>query len=366
METVIKLINDSSAFCRRTLTGCLVSSALALSACSLPGDLSDSTSDNTDDPFNMAASVMPVDRTMMLDMASVASQVFNPVGTTLQVNRANQDPVLQHFIDLMVQQGFGVQRVSADQGAHYVSYSRDESEQTNGPQVRMSIAIGAVTIVRDYQITRSNVVAPISRVKLAGTRVPVNVNDEPSGRKEVIDASLSQAEYVASLSLDEQSPVISLITPDLVNRVASTTARGPSLQALNSNRIEVNNLFYGGESTFASILDGYQQIERQVIVFGNDSMVLGDTNKLLLDAFVDQRLRPNDVVSLVGCSNGPTVLDIGNEGLALGRAKRVTEALLARGVSRDRVLDEGCWAPVNASERFPSRGVVLELWREKA
>jgi len=101
-------------------------------------------------------------------------------------------------------------------------------------------------------------------------------------------------------------------------------------------------------------------------VFGNDSMVLGSTNKSLIDQFVDNEIREGDVVSLIGCSNGPTSLEIGNEGLALGRAQRVTEALTSRGVPRENVLDEGCWAPVSAQDRFPNRGVVMELWRSNA
>ena len=190
--------------------------------------------------------------------------------------------------------------------------------------------------------------------------------DAESSRFRIRDSSLSDALYVASMSLDEQAPVISLITPELVNRVSTQGTNGPSMQALNSSKIEVNNLFYNNQSTFASILDDYQRVQRQIIIFGNDSMILGDTNKQLIDQFVETRFRPGDVISLVGCSNGPTVLDIGNEGLALGRARRVTEALLARGVARDRILDEGCWAPTSVGDRFPGRGVVMELWRSKA
>jgi hypothetical protein len=182
----------------------------------------------------------------------------------------------------------------------------------------------------------------------------------------VTNPAFSQALYVATLGLDEQVPVISLITPDVVSNITTRSTRGPSLQALNSSKVEVANLFYGSDSNFASILEDYEQVDRQIVVFGNDSMILGDTNKQLIEQFVDQKLRGTDVISLVGCSNGPTALDIGNEGLALGRAKRVTEALLARGVARERILDEGCWAPVRAGDRFPSRGVVLELWRSQS
>lgn len=318
---------------------------------------------NSYDPANPVA---PADRTIIQDLVEVTAQIFSPLNTTLQINSVDTDPALAYFVGAFSEKGFGIQRVRADQGAHYFSYTRTEKEINGIPGISYSASVGAVEISRDYTLPQINVVAPASPVKLSGTRVAVDVLDVASGRKQVPDRSMSTAQYFASLSLDEQTPIISLITPDIVDRVATQSAQGPSLQGLNSSSIEVNNLFYGDESTFSSILDSYEKIDRQIIVFGNDSMILGNTNKLLIDQFVEQRLGGDDIVGLVGCSNGPTALSIGNEGLALGRAKRVTQALLSRGVPREQVLDEGCWAPVNASDRFPSRGVVLELWRRNS
>lgn len=339
----------------------VLATALALSGCAGTGPQSGST--ETANVFGMDSLVAPTDRTIIQDIVDVAAQIFNPLNTTLQINNAAKDPVMEHFVRTFSQKGFGIQRVRADQGAHYFTYVKSDKQIESSPGISYSASIGAVDISRDYALPDTNVVAPASPFKLSGTRVAVEVLDVASGRKQVTDGSMSSAQYFASLSLDEQTPVISLITPDIVNRVATQSTQGPSLQGLNSSSIEVNNLFYGSESTFSSILDSYEKIDRQVIIFDNDSMILGNTNKLLIDQFVDQRLGEEDIIGLVGCSNGPTALAIGNEGLALGRAKRVTQALLARGVPRDRVLDEGCWAPVNASDRFPSRGVVLELWR---
>jgi len=334
-----------------------------ISACASTGASNSASSASSSNGYGMGLPVAAADRTIIQDLVDVAAQIFNPLNTTLQINNAANDSALEFFVKSFSDKGFGIQRVRADQGAHYFSYTRAEKELNGKPGISYSTTIGAVAISRDYAIPKANVVAPASPVKLSGTRVAVKVLDVASGRKQVPDSTLSTAQYFASLSLDEQTPVISLITPEIVNQIATQSAQGPSLQGLNSSSIEVNNLFYGSESTFSSILDSYDKIDRQIIVFGNDSMVLGNTNKLLIDQFVDQRLHEGDIIGLVGCSNGPTSLAIGNEGLALGRAKRVTQALLARGVPRERVLDEGCWAPVNASDRFPSRGVVLELWR---
>jgi hypothetical protein len=315
-------------------------------------------------PAAKVEQIPSIDQTIVEDLAGVIAQIYDPLTTTLQINAANSDLTLNHFAAVLAMKGFGIQRVSADQGSNFMSYSKTEYKLDNSLNVNFAVAVGAVSVTRKYQLLANNVVAPASTVRLAGTRAPVIINDIVSSKKQVTDRSFSKAQYVASLSLDEQTPIISLITPEIVSNIAAQSSDGPSLRALNSSKIEVNNLFYANQSTFSSVLDDRSKIYKYVVVFGNDSMVLGDSNKSLIDQLVENVLIDDDIVSLVGCSNGPTSLEIGNEGLALGRASRVTEALMARGVPRDNVLDEGCWAPVaEEQDRFPSRGVVLELWR---
>ncbi|MGQ7846204.1 hypothetical protein ACUNV4_17095 [Granulosicoccus sp. 3-233] len=347
----------------RLSASCLVIASLSLTGCAV------SSSNGGHVPAGTATASRPStitisEKAMFDDLSGIVVQVFEPLSTTLQINRDNDDPRMTHLVDGLASKGFGIQRVSADQGANYLSYALKTDEASD--QVQLNIAVGAVELSRDYRKLRGNSITPVSMVRVAGSRSPVVVNDADSRRFKVEDPALSEVQYVASLGLEDTSPIIALITPEIVSNVSRSAADGPSLQALNSSQVEVNNLFYGNESTFASILDDYQRIDKQIIVFGNDSMVLGDTNKQLIEQFVDAKMKDNDVISLVGCSNGPTALDIGNEGLALGRAQRVTQALLARGVARDKVLDEGCWAPTNVGDRFPSRGVVMELWRSNS
>jgi len=336
---------------------CILVSIGSLSACSsipeLPNVLGPSVKQ-----------VSRIDKTIVEDLSGVVAQIYDPLSTTLQINAAESDPTLNHFVSVLAKEGFGIQRVSADQGANLVSYARTKDTADGKNDVSFSVAVGAVNVARKYQIIGNSVIAPASTVRLSGTRAPVTIDDTTSNRKRIKDPALSRAQYVASLSLDEQAPMISLITPEIVNNIAAQSADGTSLKALNSSKVEVKNLFYANESTFSSLLDDYSKIYKYVVVFGNDSMVLGNTNKSLIDQLVENVLHEDDIVNLIGCSNGPTALEIGNEGLALGRASRVTDALLARGVPRENVLDEGCWAPVaEENDRFPSRGVVLELWR---
>ena len=340
----------------------LLGGAILLGGCA---SLQEDTS-STPDVVATRTVVSATDEAMANDMVGVATQIFNPIETTLQFNANDTDALLAHFIEEFAEAGYGIQRVSADQGSHYFTYSINDLSPTDSDTgVRFDTSIGAVDLSRDYTLAGSRAVSPNSPFRLSGTREPVEVMDEAAEAFNPATDEFSSVVYLAALNLDEQAPpVISLITNDIVNRVANETTQSASLQALNSSRVEVSNLFYSDQSNFTSVLDNYKQIDRQVVVFGDDSLVLGNTNKSLIKQWVDQRLQPDDLVSLVGCSNGPTALDIGNEGLALGRANRVTQALLEEGVPRDRILDEGCWAPVSAGDKFPSRGVVLELWRE--
>ncbi|MFK7889397.1 MAG: hypothetical protein AB8B63_01175 [Granulosicoccus sp.] len=348
---------------------CIAVACIILSACTTSGSTvgAQVPGDNARQEGLSAADTAMVD-----DHLSVIEQLFDPYSTTLQITNNDTDPTLTLFASRLASGGYGIQRVTADQGANYLSYDRVTSVVEDSPIVSFVSRIGSVELSRDYEVSENNVITPVSGLRLSGTRTPVGVDSTSIANKQ-IDKEYSAVEYIASLRLDDQVPVISLITSDIVEQVARRATESPalspgqplapSLQAINASRLEVNNLFYAETSTFNTILDSYDRIDRQVIVFGNDSLVLGETNKSLIGQFVDSRVGDRDIISLVGCSNGPTDLEIGNEGLALGRAKRVTEALLALGLNQNQVLDEGCWAPVSAGEKFPARGVVMELWR---
>ncbi|MBX2882262.1 MAG: hypothetical protein KTR32_20105 [Granulosicoccus sp.] len=335
--------------------------------------------DNTESESNVAAklesSVSEIDRAIILDHLSIIAQVFDPVSTTMQVTNNDNDARLRLFTSLLAAEGYGIQRVSADQGANYFSYSRKEMDDEGPDLIEFVTRIGTVEITRQYSHPSGSVV-PASRFRLSGTRTPVQVDQAQIENVRIADTTLSTVSYIASMGLDEQAPIISLVTPEVVSQITEQSTGTPSIpaadpteptrQALNSSRVEVNNLFYADTSTFSSILSDFEKVKKMTVIFGNDSLVLGDTNKTLIGKFVDTNIRDGDIITLVGCSNGQTALEMGNEGLALGRARRVTEELMASGLSRDRILDEGCWAPVSAGEKFPARGVVIELWRRIA
>ena len=138
-----------------------------------------------------------------------------------------------------------------------------------------------------------------------------------------------------------------------VARAVPVTPRtGPRASASEANLHETRR------SAFAPVLSGYDELERRVMVFGNDSLVMGADNKRLARRIAARFDPATDLVSLIGCSHGTTALADGNRTLALGRAARVKEELTLAGIDPALVLEEGCWAGTH-SDRMPARGVVV-------
>lgn len=352
----------------RLARGCVLLAALLASGCALlPANAPDTAAGST------------LDDIAIEELSGVLAQALDPMDTTVQVSRDEDDPAAVRLVDTLLERGYGLQRVVADQGAHFLDWSREAEIRADGStDVGWRVAIGPVEASRTYSLGADGEIATGGPLSLSGSRAGIESAASTPPALTVSDPSHERVLYVASLDPDARSPIISLVTPEVVERVADEASGGsggtadgpggggPSLQALNANQVEVSNLFYGGESNFSSTLDDYERIDRRIIVFADDSMTLGEVNKQLIRDFVETSVGGSDIVSLVGCSNGPTALEIGNEGLALGRARRVTEELTSLGLPDSRVYDEGCWAPVSAGDRFPGRGVVLELWRSPA
>ncbi|MEE9322850.1 MAG: hypothetical protein V3U76_20585 [Granulosicoccus sp.] len=125
------------------------------------------------------------------------------------------------------------------------------------------------------------------------------------------------------------------------------------------------NMYGTLESNYSTLFDEYDNILETTLVFENDSMRLGHENKTVINEYAAQMNPDTDVLSVIGCSHGKTLINNGNSLLALGRASRVKEAFLFAGLKHDRILEEGCWAP-QLFDAMPSRGVVLTLKRKKS
>lgn len=309
------------------------------------------------------------DKAVLASLADALAQIRPPQRTTLQT-RNNPDAYYDFLVGGLSQKGYGIQRVSADQGAHFLELERTpEIGSSDGDLVTYSLSVGAIELRRDFLVAPNARYRPMGALKVSGTRASMTIDDSQFQMSDEVRDHVSRVEYTAMSEAMDAMPIISLITDDVVAGIARSatgqSSGNTSLQALNSSKVEVSNLFFGSASAFGDLRNKMTKVTRQVVVFPNDSLRLGRSGKTQILIFLQQFQQGSDMIGLIGCSNGRTKLAIGNEGLALGRSERVTEELLSLGVPRDAILDEGCWAPRSAGERFPSRGVVMELLRRE-
>ncbi len=342
-----------------------LSAAIVVGCTSLQqANTADSPTGSQNISADLLISEITADDAMISDLISAIVQILPPTSTTVQASIIPTSRVHKLVVQAMAQRGYGMRMVTADQGSMLVTTEYETRlTENNKSNSTIRIGIGPMFISRSYALTSDDVVQPISPFRLYGTRSAIDVASTYFGARTASQEPVSATEYAAPDPLRERLPALSLITPELVQRIAGSTPGSLDLTSLNSSQVEVNNLFFS-DSTFGSILDGHEQIEELIVIFPNDSIVMGNENRQLVQMFAEHFVEDHDLISVVGCSNGPTSSELGNAGLALGRGERVTDELITVGVPREKVLDEGCWAPIGGVKSLPSRGVVLSLWRE--
>jgi len=299
------------------------------------------------------------------DFLAVFTQLLPPRSTTIQLGRPTTlfgEELEEGFRET----GYGLQRVGADQGPYFIAYS--ESTQHNSDQRKTytyRLNVGDIGAERTYINVRDAGVFPAGPMILSGTTQKVELSPELFQKQSGELDFMSEVKYVTDANaVASVTPKITLINDKLLEGlVQRQRASLPSYKTLNSQNIEIENLYSRGVSNFETVDKEYRVVRKDIIIFGDDSLRLKNRGKSQITRLAGFFNDDTDIFRLVGCSNGPTKHGGGNEALALGRSKRVAEALLAKGVKQSSILDEGCWAPVS-SEEYPSRGVVIELKRK--
>ncbi len=314
----------------------------------------------------------------LLDSRDEAAIAENLVLTIAQVpslspliNTVQMSPPVTSFgkrvASLLADNGYGIQTVDGDTGEFFVRYREEEIRSELGLETSFVVAIGDVSVARSFDLSESNNPVPISPLFVAGApEFDIVLNDE------VFENVSSEVSY--ALFDDVSSPQVfdfdtqttQAITSDddviTITGVANNNATPAGTQALSPESIIRRNVYDIVESNFADIFVDYDDVKSEVLVFGNDSMRLGDNNKRIVQQYVELFNPETDLVSIIGCSHGNTAVRNGNAVLAVGRANRVKEAFLFAGLDDEKVLEEGCWAG-EYHERMPRRGVLLTLKR---
>jgi len=277
-----------------------------------------------------------------------------PAATTVQLLRTQtDDELIKAFRHSLEQSGYGVRWVSEPSANNLLQYRREAlSVNDASNQVRLDIAIGDVELRRSYTGLTLNQVKPLTPLYVRGADASQVVLDDA---------------YFFVNEGDPSTDTVSLSVPDHINPLSGLVVSTAPDNSMTVNAVlspNSANVFELGESNYADALSKHNPVVEQVLTFPNDSLRMGETNKQLLDNLVKRFDPATDLLSVVGCSIGPTKLKNGNAALALGRASRVREALLFAGIDQHKILDEGCWAGDSSSTALPRRGVVVTLNRQ--
>lgn len=304
------------------------------------------------------------------DLVYTLTQVpaLHPLKTTLQVS----DPITP-FGDSVVahlkEAGYGMQRVAADHGPHYLRYRNEFAESETGERRIYSVSIGEVSVERDYVVSGSETVPGSAQIVRGADSTPIEPNESLYG--ESVSEQFRQVRFVSDGEPEIRDMRLASMRPAIGDDVVSIAAASPAVApTLAETRADITfkslvkrNMDELMTSNFADLFADYEDIESDVLMFPNDSLRLGEANKETIARYVRELDPATDVLSVVGCSHGQTNINNGNELLAIGRANRVKEAFMFAGISHDQVLEESCWAS-DYNEEFPRRGVVLTLKRK--
>jgi len=284
---------------RISIRALLIGVVVCLSACATAPSSSTSAGGASNGAIN-PGSALSLNDVAVDDLVRALVQYRDPIATTLQAGLSMASEDNAGLLAILSERGYGLQLVDADQGAHLLHHSVEDTQSGDTPMSRHTLSVGQLELSREYA-TINAVSRPIGPLTVSGSRRRISLDDSRFGENV-------------------------------------------------TNGLEVSNVYFGGDN-FGSILDDYSKVETVSVIFPNDSMRLGNIGRLKIDVFLGDFDEEFDLIRVVGCSNGTTHVEI------------VTQELLARGVTREHILDEGCWGPQPIGERFPSRGVVLELYR---
>ena len=221
------------------------------------------------------------------------------------------------------------------------------------------VSVGKVHLKRSYEIVDDRI-APATEMLMAGvdTNLLLPLNSESQPALSAVPESIQTApEPEGNLAGGTKQRRIN------VSDLNASLIADEQWNPLETNMFETLTSVY--DPLFADAANNYDQISSEVLIFPNDSLVLGRKNKAYLLELA-QRFNPEtDVIRVIGCSHGQSDLVEGNQKLAKGRAVRVRQELMLAGVEGASVLHEACWAPEHFDQVMPRRGVVIMHLREQ-
>ncbi|MBX2825568.1 MAG: hypothetical protein KTR33_12615 [Gammaproteobacteria bacterium] len=292
------------------------------------------------------------------DLVSAMIQIreLNPTTTTLQLSppRTEFGSVLETAFE---RAGYGIQRVDADQGSHYLSYAVRSSETEAGVVNDYLIRVQGIEIRREYNTTDSGVY-PSSLMFIRGTDADLNIklSDEIFAEQGGEESYLSGVEGAQQSSLDVADIREIVSDSDTGIVVGRRTAQAQALARAKEQLYEAERSFEQSD------LETMSRYKRLVILFeDNTTLELGPVNKTAIRT-MSTDYRNGDVFEVTACDD----FDGQNE-MAERRAVRIKEEFMGLGIPSEAVFRAPC---VRANFRHQSDNspvpAAIVLYRKTA
>jgi len=267
-------------------------------------------------------------RLVSIDLVSALVQLpdVNPTTVTLQVT-----PPKTGFGNLVVRAledaGYGLQRVSADQGLYYVQYSERFSETDAGPITDYVLRVGDVSLFREY-ITNENGVFPSSLMRVEGTA---------SSDLIVLDDSIFQEQggsgevYLSGVAAGRELNNVREFSANEYDKTPIGQRRARAEQLLSARRSAITRVVERDE------LNGYDRLRRTVLIFDNpETRIMGAGNKQAVRLMV-REFQDGDIFQVAACAD----VDGKNAESSL-RGTRVVEEFLSFNIPVESVVKAAC------------------------
>ena len=262
------------------------------------------------------------------DLVAVLAQVpeLSPRTTTIQVS----DPA--SGFGVAVEQAlrrarYGLQRVSADQGSHYLRHTAVRSTTQAGTRHEFEIRVAAVELRRHY-LVRNGRVVPAS---------PMRVRSAGAFDAAALDAMFSNADerFTGGIEQRDERGATARANVRVVEPDGDAPAPPAPADLLDRIREAIGRASTDGRETpRGARLDGHVPLRRVTLRFAPDSLVLGARGRGGLDAVARGYQRISDRLVVRAC---PATAALGED-----RDARVVARLSRAGVPRAAVFGGGC------------------------
>ena len=268
---------------------------------------------------------------------------LSPASVTLQLSAPGSafgNTVLRALEDA----GYGVQRVPADQGRHYLAYRQRFATTDAGPVTDYELRVNAIRVQREY-VHRETAVYPSSLVKIEGSAAladDIVLDDEPFREQGGDDEA-----FVSGVRGSEAPPSELTATEfDVLPSEERTDGRDLLDQTRRHRTLAVAAL----DTETRAALERLERVRRAVLIFEDGaSHRMGVANKQAV-RLLARDVHADDLLVVSACTDTDSP-----DGTVRAHAARVIEEFLGHGLPSGAVRLAPCTRPSfrHASDASP-------------